>query len=166
MCYNRDMNISQKFDTKKCPRCNFKTSKSANICPNCQLNYTKFDTATNEEAKRAISAGEHSRVVYRKGCPSDVSKVKLLLLTIFLGFMGAHLYYVGRRKRAIVYTVFFIIGLTYTLITTLLTITSYSFVLEIFYLLTLGWAVVIVMWFADIVHVIFNKFKIPVSLPY
>lgn len=160
------MSIKQRFDVKKCPRCNFKTAKSANVCPSCQLNYTKFDKATNAEAKRALSAGENNRVIYRKGCPSDVSKVKLLLLTIFLGFMGAHLYRVGRWKKAIFYSSFFLIGLTYAILSTVLTITTYSLVWEIFYILYLVWGAVILMWLIDIAHVIFNKFKIPVSLPY
>lgn len=160
------MNIKQRFDTKRCPRCNFKSSKSVNICPNCQLNYTKFDVATNKSAKQAIREGRKNNVIYRKGCPKDVSKFKLLLLTVFLGFTGAHLYRVGRYKRAVTYTVFFIIGLVYTIITSYIEITGYSLIWEVFYLLTAGWGAVMLLWIVDIFRVIFNRFKIPVSLPY
>lgn len=160
------MNIKQKFDYKKCPRCNFKTAKSANVCPGCNLNYFKFDTATNAEAKRAIKEGDTNRVIYRTGQPNDVGKVKLLLLTIFLGFMGSHLYYIGRFKRAVFYTIFFIIGVVYSILSTIFTITTYSLIWELFYILYLVWGAVIILWIIDIVKVCFNKFKIPVSLPY
>ncbi len=160
------MNIKQRFDYKKCPRCNFRTAKSGIICPNCSLNYTKFDMATNLEAKDAISKGEKARVLMRKGCPTDVNRLKLTLLTIFLGFLGAHLYYVGRWKKAIFYTVFFMIGVAYSIITTSLTISSVNLFWELFYILYLVWGAVIILWIIDIVKVCFNKFKIPVSLPY
>ena len=58
------MNTNQLFKNKRCPRCNYKTAKTAAICPQCQLNYTKFACATNAEAKEAFKSGEKSRVLY------------------------------------------------------------------------------------------------------
>ncbi len=151
-------------ETKRCPRCNTKVDKSMAICPYCQLNYQKFDMATNEEAKRAYAEKDNDRVLYRKGCPKDVKKWKLLLLAIFLGYMGAHYYYVGRRGHGIFYTIFFIIGI----INAVLTHYQYTYASDfgqIFYLLVLVWGVVVILWIIDIASIIFNRFKIPVSLP-
>lgn len=139
--------------------------KEINICPTCQLNYDKFNNATNSEAKVAIHMDERERVLYRRGCPSDVSKVKLLLLTIFLGFTGAHHYYVGRTGKGIFYSIFFVIGVVNAILTTVLQSTPHGELWEIFTLLVLIWGVVILMWLIDIADVILNRYKIPVSLP-
>ena len=139
--------------------------KEINICPTCQLNYDKFNNATNSEAKVAIHMDERERVLYRRGCPSDVSKVKLLLLTIFLGFTGAHHYYVGRTGKGIFYSIFFVIGVVNAILTTVLQSTLHGELWEIFTLLVLIWGVVIMMWLIDIADVILNRYKIPVSLP-
>ncbi len=153
------------FKNKRCPRCNTKVPKEINICPTCQLNYDKFNNATNSEAKVAIHMDERERVLYRRGCPSDVSKVKLLLLTIFLGFTGAHHYYVGRTGKGIFYSIFFVIGVVNAILTTVLQSTPHGELWEIFTLLVLVWGVVIMMWLIDIADVILNRYKIPVSLP-
>ena len=151
------------FKNKRCPRCNNKTPIEIVVCPNCQLNFQKFDTATNKEAKQAMNEGEKERVLMRKGCPSDVSKVKLLLLAIFLGFTGAHYYYVGRYKMGGFFTVFFAVGLVNAIINTLLEVMPTGELYQIFTLLVLVWGAVIFMWIVDIAKITFNKFKIPVS---
>lgn len=149
---------------KRCPRCDTKLEEEIVICPKCKLNFQKFDMATNYEAKLAYSESDNDRVLLRRGCPSDVKKWKLLLLTIFLGYTGAHNYYVGRNKRGIFFTVFFIIGII-NAIFTIKNITLNSDLGQIFYFLVLFWGIVIFMWIIDIIHIIFNRFKIPVSLP-
>lgn len=152
-----------KFSKKKrCPRCNNKCEKSLIICPSCSLNFNKLDIATNKEAKKALNEKDYSRVVYREGCPSDVSRVKLILLTIFLGFVGAHFYYVGRYKKGILYTCSFIIGVVYSLINSNLNPSGDAW--EVFTLLAFVWAIVTFMWINDIIKVCLNKFKIPVSI--
>ncbi len=162
MCYNAYMKWSQ---NKRCPRCNTKVPKEMVTCPKCQLNYNKFDSATNDEAKVALSQGEKDRVLMRKGCPSDIKKWKLLLLTIFLGYMGAHYYYVGRNTRGTIYSIFFVIGIMNAVITLIPNISPSGDLWEVFAFLVLFWGLVLVLWILDIVHIIFNNFKIPVSLP-
>ena len=75
------MNI---FRNKRCPRCKEKVPVELVSCPSCQLNFQKFESATNKDAKEAIAEGEKERVIMRMGRPSDVKLVPLLLLTIFL----------------------------------------------------------------------------------
>ncbi|MBQ2120131.1 MAG: hypothetical protein II197_04125, partial [Peptococcaceae bacterium] len=61
-------------DFKRCPRCNTKTPINLNRCGGCGLNYEKFNSATNAEAKSAFRMGEKSRVLYSKNVPSDINK--------------------------------------------------------------------------------------------
>lgn len=148
---------------KKCPRCHTKTASTTVVCPDCQLNYQKFEQATNKEAKINMQQGEKDQILMRKGCPSDVKKWKLILITLFLGFMGGHHYYVGRYKMGIFYTIFFIVGVTNGVIMTMLKTPPTGFIFEIFNLLVLTWGAVLFMWIIDIAKVLFNRYKIPVS---
>lgn len=164
LCYNKNMKSSI-FKNKRCPRCNFKVPNEIAVCPKCQLNYQKFNLATNGEAKLAISEGETDRVLYRKGCPNDVKKSTLLLLTIFWGLTGVHYYYVGRKGWGIFYSIFFVVGLINAFISVYFKAAPTGDWFQIFYLLVLVWGAVILMWMVDIIKVCSNSFKIPVSLP-
>lgn len=151
------------FKNKRCPRCNTKVPVEIVSCPSCQLNFQKFDTATNAQAKKAIREGEKDKVLMRKGRPSDVKLVPLLLLTIFLGFTGAHYYYVGRYKMGAFFSIFFGVGIINAIINALLNVTPTGDLYQVFTLLVLVWGVVLFLWICDIARVSFNKFKIPVS---
>lgn len=151
------------FKNKRCPRCNTKMPVQIVSCPSCGLNFQKFDSATNLEAKEAIKTGETDRVLMRKGRPSDVSFIKLLLITIFFGFTGAHYYYVGRYKMGAFFSIFFVVGIVNAILTTLLEATPTGDLYQIFTLLVLIWGLVIMLWIIDIAKVCVNKFKIPVS---
>ena len=151
------------FKNKRCPRCNTKMPVEIVSCPSCQLNFQKFESATNKEAKEAINMGEKDRVLMRKGRPSDVSFVKLLLLTIFLGFTGAHYYYVGRYKMGAFFSIFFGVGIVNAIINSLLKTTPTGDLYQVFVLLVLVWGAVLALWIIDIAKVCVNHFKIPVS---
>ena len=154
------MNI---FRNKHCPRCNQKMPVELVVCPSCQLNFNKFETATNKEAKEALKAGEKDRVLMRKNRPSDVSFLPLLLITIFLGFTGAHYYYVGRYKMGAFFTIFFAVGIVNAVMTTLLETMPTGDLYQIFTLFVFTWGAVVALWIIDIAKVCLNKFKIPVS---
>ena len=151
------------FRNKRCPRCNERIPVELVVCPCCKLNFQKFESATNAEAKAAINAGEKKRVLMRTGRPSDVKLVPLLLLTIFLGFTGAHYYYVGRYKTGAAFTAFFAVGLLNAILTMLVDINATSTIFQLFTLLVLGWGAVLILWVIDIAKVCMNKFKIPVG---
>ncbi len=148
---------------KRCPRCDVKMPIVMKICPSCQLNYEKFESATNKEAKIAISEGDYDRVLMRKGCPPDVNRWGLLLITIFLGFFGGHYYRVGRWKTGLVFTGFFFLGVINAVIMTLVKTEIKGDLFQVFTFLVLGWGVVIMLWIIDIAKVLLNKFRIPVS---
>ena len=148
---------------KRCPRCGNKVSAELALCPDCSLNFQKFDEATNKEAKLAIKLKENHRVLLRQGCPSDVKKWKLILIAIFLGFMGAHHYYVGRYKMGLFYSIFFVVGVVNAVVTTILKVMPTGDLWQIFTLLVLVWGAVLVMWIIDIAKILLNKYKIPVG---
>lgn len=157
-------NIIMKFKlNKRCPRCNTKMPIELAVCPNCQLNFQKFEGATNKEAKQALREGEKDRVLMRTGRPSDIKLWKLLLITIFLGFTGAHYYYVGRNRMGVFFTVFFFVGVINSVVNSLLEVQPTGDLWQVFTLLVLVWGAVLVLWIIDIAKVILNKFKIPVS---
>ena len=151
------------FKNKHCPRCDKKMPIEIVVCPNCQLNFQKFESATNKEAKEALRAGETERILLRKGRPNDVSFVRLLLITIFAGFTGAHYYYVGRYKMGAFFSIFFAVGIVNAILTTLLKATPKGDLYQIFTLMVLVWGFVLLLWIIDIAKVCVNKFKIPVS---
>ena len=135
-------------------------------CPGCQLNFSKFNAATNAEAKAAMRNGEKDNILLRTGCPGDVSRIKLLLITIFLGFCGAHYYYVGRNKMGVFFSVFFGIGIINAILTVFLDSMPKGDLYQVFTLLVLGWGLVLILWIVDIAKVCLNKFKVPVSRMY
>ncbi len=148
---------------KKCPRCATKVNKYATVCPSCGLNYNKFNEATNKEAKEAYACGEKERVLYRIGCPRDVKKWKLLLMCVFLGYVGGHHYYVGKKGWGLFYTIFFFVGVINTFISEFFPQAINTDAFQVFYLLVLVWGIVLIMWIVDIVKICFNRYKIPVS---
>lgn len=148
---------------KRCPRCGTKMSALSRVCTGCDLNFEKFESATNWSAKNAMRAGEADRVLMRTGCPTDVKRWKLLLMAIFLGFMGGHHYYIGRYKMGVFYTVFFIVGIVNAVITTFMSSVVNGDWYQILTVLTLVWGVVLIMWLLDVCKIVFNRFRIPVS---
>ena len=154
------MNI---FKNKRCPRCGIKQPVELVVCPGCQLNFQKFETATNKEAKEAIKNGEQEKVLMRNDRPSDVKFVPLLLIAIFLGFTGAHYYYVGRYKMGAFFSIFFGVGMANAILVTMLNETPKGELYQVFTMLVLIWGLVLMLWIVDIAKICINKFKIPVS---
>ena len=148
---------------KKCPRCQTKMAGELAMCPSCQLNFKKFYEATNKDAKQALKEGRKEDVLMRVGCPFDVKKWVLILLTIFGGWFGLHYYYVGRRKMGLFFTIFFLIGASNAIMVSMINKTLTGFFWEIFSVLVLVWGAVILIWIIDIAKVFLNKFKVPVS---
>lgn len=136
----------------------------ARVCPGCGLNYDKFEMATNRAGKAALKERRKDDIVMRKGCPTDVNKTKLLLLAVFLGFTGAHNYYVGRYGRGMFFTIFFLFGVANAVLTTLYKSALSGAFFEVLTILSLIWGVVLLTWLFDIINIVLNKYKIPVSL--
>ena len=144
---------------QKCPRCGTKHLEQDVRCTGCGLIFERLKLATNRDAKLAIKEGNGKDVVYIKDTPSDLKRSKLILYTIFLGFFGAHCFYVGRYKKAFLMLVFGLISA----IACYLSINSITPV-EISTLLMLITGIQAFMWLFDIVDVCIFRFKIPVYI--
>lgn len=144
---------------QKCPRCGTKHMEQELQCNQCGLIFERLNYATNQDAKKAIKEGKVNQVVYVKNTPSDVKRYKLVLFAIFLGFFGAHCFYVGRYKKACVMLVMGLISI----VAGILAITKTT-PIEIQTLLVLITASQTFMWLFDVVDVCIFRFKIPVYI--
>ena len=143
-----------------CPKCYGGMKKKEGFCPHCGFKLKDFEGATNGKIRIARANGVKDDILYTTDIPIDVSKKKLLLLCIFLGFMGAHNYYVGKFGRAIYSTVTFVV---WTTIVILMISGVTSWVLKNFTsLFALLFGVSMVIWIFDLINIITKKFKIPV----
>lgn len=152
-------------DFKRCPRCNFKTPYNMGRCGNCGLNYIKFQDATNKEAKSAFRMGEKERVLYTKTRPNDVKKWVMILTSILGGWFGLHYFIVGRTWRGWFQVLGFAFAFVYTFCAVEQNIRT-GYLGALLLLCGFIWAASVVIWLTDIIGIIFNRFKYPVSLPY
>lgn len=153
---------------KKCQRCGKKCVIDADRCDNCGLIFERLKRASNEAGKKAIKNKEYNKVVYTSDLPKDVSKIRLLLLSIFLGFLGIHYAKVGRYKMFVFTLVSFFLLFVYTVLTFLPSIPDEIFTDKyiglILLLMTFPAGFAAIIWLVSIFQIIFNKFKVPVSI--
>lgn len=150
---------------KRCPRCNFKTYSDMARCGNCGLNFEKFNSATNAEAKSAFRMGEKERVLYTKKVPSDVNKWKLLILCILGGWFGLHYFKIGRIFKGWFQVAGFMLAFVYSFCAVQQNIRT-GYLGALILICGIIWLSSFVIWLTDTVSIIFNRFKYPVSLPY
>lgn len=150
---------------KRCPRCNYKTPLTMKKCGKCGLNYDKFALATNSEAKSAFRMGEKERVLQTKNVPSDINKSRVLLTCILGGLFGCHYFYIGKKWNGLFQIIGLILGLVYSYVSVQHNIRT-GFLGLLLLCCGFAWAATFIIWLRDIIAIIFNKFKYPVSLPY
>lgn len=145
----------------RCPQCNFKIKQ--HLCPYCNIEADEVVFASNMKAKKLLKSSSKSEVLYSTVVPKDISKIKMLLLTLFLGCFGAGSFYAGRFKRGWFILISFVTGffLTYLKLyyfynnVFLNNVASFGALLAVFAIIT---------WFSDFFAVLFNKFNYPIVL--
>lgn len=144
----------------KCPICGNKIYQGDKACPYCKLRTDVIVNAKNAPAKEALKKRQKDNIYYSSYRPDDVSKMKLLLLSIFGGFAGAHCYYVGRMGRGFTILIMFVVGLTLAAIPETWALHKYlsGMVAGAF-----GF-VGVMMWWTDILAIVCNRFKIPIII--
>lgn len=146
----------------RCPKCYGRINKLSNVCTKCGFKANNLSKASNKKAKELKRQGDGDLCIETEVLPSDVSKRKLLLLSIFLGLFGAHYFYVGKMFRGLINLVFTIFMLTFSI---LVTIGIRGGVLEyIEFFVAFGFVIVLICAIADIFNIIRNKFKVPVYI--
>ena len=159
----------------RCPNCGAKMKVKFGICPKCQTKLSDIKEASFNLVKKVRKEYEPERVVYTTIFPKDLSFKKTLLLCVFFGWMGAHLYFVARYFKAIMLSVMTGIFLfTIIPVASMLKLGSAGFLTGYanFMLSTnlivlpcaLG-AIAVIMWAFDIIKLSTRHFDVPVVMP-
>lgn len=141
---------------KHCPRCDKKMLVTATKCDECGLIFSRLDYATNKAAKEKLKRGDRDYILQVTTIPKDVSYLKLLLYTLFLGLMGGHYYYVGKYVKGALMTLMF----TYAIFCVIFN----AQIVEYLTILYIPLGVGVLAWMVSCMYVICKKFKIPVSI--
>lgn len=145
----------------KCPRCGLKMPDGTTSCEDCGLIFDRLKIATNEDAKRKKLRGDRKFIVNITTLPSDISYLKLLLFSIFLGIFGGHCYYVGRYLRGFLLTFNFVLLMAFAIFNNFFLTVWNGLFLEIVMPICGG---ILFVWFYDIVKIALKKFKVPVAI--
>lgn len=151
----------KKYNSKRCARCGTKNNYDDYRCSECGLVFSRVEHGSNILAKEYIHAKKYDYIVYAPMFPKDVSKKKFLFLSGFLGFFGAHNFYVGRFKKALFQLIF---GLISVIMVACTSIIPYYDEIMSFLFLPIG--ISGFMWLFDFVDGLFNKYKIPVAVDF
>lgn len=148
--------------TKKCPRCGNKCLISQAKCDDCGLLFARLDDATNKAGRIRLARKQKEYVINVTKCPKDIKKWKLILMVTLLGLCGGHYFYVGKWKNGLAMLLYFFsvvfIGVIFNAFF-LEALNGYFF--SIYGVVT---GVYCLVWLNDIRRVVFNTFKIPVSI--
>mgnify|MGYP003306566201 FL=1 len=151
----------------ECPVCGAKMVDNK-ICKYCGVTREQVLTASNEKAKQARKSGNKENICYTTEAPSDINKVKLSLLVVFLGLFGAANFYVGKYTKAWFNLISTSLSFIFSLLLFIFEKVKLPNLEYVFAILLdfVCWfmAVSLIMWAMDIFGIIFKKFKIPVIL--
>ncbi|HAJ77903.1 MAG TPA: hypothetical protein DCO89_02405 [Clostridiales bacterium] len=145
-----------------CPKCYGRIKKDQNRCYHCGFNINQMQGASNKQAKKALKGIYKDDVLYTTEIPEDVSKKKLLLLTIFLGLFGANHFYVGKFWQGLYMCISSSLALVLAVVITALNLSSQTVIDKIFQFILIFQGVNLVLWLMSIVNVAFGRYKIPV----
>lgn len=150
----------KKSETKKCPRCGEKCLFASPKCPECGLVFSRLNFVTNKAGKKCVLKRQKDKLLYMTSWPSDVSRLKAILLCGFLGLFGAHNFYLGRYIKAIFSLIFVSITVVFA------SMTAYPDFYYIFIqIFAIPGAFPLIFWVLDFINICIGKYKIPVSIP-
>lgn len=148
----------------RCPICGSKMIQNK-ICKYCNITDEQILNASNKQVKQYRKLDMSDLICFSTVVPTDVSRIKLLLLTIFFGFLGINHFYVNRNIRAFFSLLSFVLAIIFfslqLSIKTLKTVIIFRLLYEIVFV---AMAINVILWICDIINVIFYRFKIPVVL--
>ena len=150
----------------KCPICGAKL-ESQIICPYCKITVDQIEKASNKMVKECRKNGNKDLIHYTNVIPSDLSRLKIILYTIFFGLIGVNHYYISRPVRATFAVVSTAGSFLLAMLPFMIDITSkveksiYNIIFEvIMVMMTINF----ILWVLDVIAVIFKSFKVPVVL--
>jgi TM2 domain-containing membrane protein YozV len=148
---------------KKCPRCKTKCFINEKKCHECGLIFERLNYTSNKTAKKNILHGRKDETIMVTEWPFDAKKSTSLWLCGFLGFTGAHNFYLGRFWKASIMLLGLVLAITTVLLSDfgLYGTTLYN---TIRYIAIIPGASVLIFWILDFINIFFEKYKIPVSI--
>lgn len=156
------MKFRDGFSSKiTCPRCGLTVYEGIDSCPDCGLIFSRLNLATNKDAKKLILRRETDFIVKTNKLPKDVSRLKLILYSIFFGVVGGHCFYVGRYFRGLFLLIDFLLIMCYTIFNNALIAVDGGTLLGV--LSTIS-GLCMFVWVYDVFMIIFKKFKVPVAI--
>ena len=156
------MKISTNYAKKfTCPRCGLRCYEGIETCPDCGLVFSRLEIATNKDAKQKMRRHDHDFIIMTSKLPSDVSRAKLILYTIFFGVFGGHCFYVGRYWRGATFLTTFIAMFLLVVFNSSLAAIGNGSLLGV---LSTILGLIMLMWPWDIFMVVLKKFKVPIAI--
>lgn len=150
-----------------CPVCGAKLYNNQ-VCPYCKdVTIERIENASNKAVTEARNKQEYDKVVYSTVIPKDISKKKLWLFTVLLGWFGVQNFYTKKTTKGWFHAVAF--GGALFFVTIRFFSEQYAWGVEngvdifasLFSFLS---AITFLLWIGDIISLLFHKFKVPVVL--
>lgn len=151
----------------RCPICGARMI-NGQVCPYCKIVDKQVYGASNKKVKEYREKGYSDLICYTNVLPSDVSKLKLILYTIFFGWCGVNHFLVNRPVRAwysLVTSVLSLFIIFFNAFYVEKTLAGEWIVWILYNAFLVSMAINVVMWFCDIIGVLLKRFKVPVVLP-
>lgn len=148
----------------RCPICGSKMVQKQ-LCKYCKITDDQIRNASNKKVKEYRKKDMKDLIHFSTVVPKDVSRIQLILFTIFFGVIGVNHYYVKRNIRgtfSVISTSLAILGTILSLLTNIFL--ESLFMRLIYELIFYTMAVNVIMWGIDVINVFLGSFKIPVVL--
>lgn len=151
----------------RCPICGAKMVNKQ-VCPYCKITDTDVNEASNKKVKEYRKAGNKDLIHFTTVLPKDVSRLKVILYTIFLGLVGVNHFYVNRPIRGTYAAVSTGGSLSMFILYLLIKFKTefganlFGLVYQVFFYCM---AFNLILWILDIFAVLFKTFKVPVVMP-
>lgn len=146
----------------RCPICGAKMVNKQ-LCKYCNITDEQVLNASNKKVSKYRKDGNKDLIHFTTIVPKDVSKLKLILFTIFLGVFGVNHLYVKRIYRgffSIITDVLFILILTLNFALA----PSGWFFYILYEIIGYSMAINVILWICDILNVFVRAFRIPIIL--
>lgn len=147
---------------KKCPRCKERCFQHEKSCHECGLVFERLNYTSNKSAKKLILKGNYKDTIKTADWPPDAKKSTALLLCLFLGYTGAHNFYLGRFIKAGVSLFGFVLAIVMVILTDYIYGSNLWYILRI--IAIIPGTCVLIFWFSDLIAIIFERYKIPVAI--
>lgn len=147
---------------KKCPRCKERCFQHEKSCHECGLIFERLNYTSNKSAKKLILKGNYKDTIKTSDWPADAKKTTATLLCLFLGYTGAHNFYLGRFIKAGISLFGFVLAVVMVILTDYIYGTTTWNILWLISIIP--GTCVLLFWFSDLISIIFEKYKIPVAI--